>query len=287
MGRLYAQLEVAEFPPNEASNGNNNFAAGKTVQPPYELSALTVELELPLMDSTTTTAAFGGSGKDETKTHNPWTFNPLTVSASDRRKEKKPWVQIDTTWMPRSHDMATFPAGFKVNVYDGRLTSYFEVPSEKIVPTHGGLRYIEHFNETGPYSRFRFQVCHNFLNGRCNKGFTCTYIHTKQLPPAREIHVQGVDAYERLPVGLSLFVHMPGSTGKPQLIPSQYVIRTLGSERLYADVIENKSGTAVRPQHCAHFLFNKLCNRGPNCAFIHALMPKTTSSSESHSPCCM
>jgi len=168
--------------------------------------------------------------------------------------------------------MSTFPAGFKLNVYDGRLTNYFEIPSEWIVPTHGGMRYVEHFNETGPYSRFRFQICHNFLNARCQKGFNCTYIHAKQLPNAHVIHVQGIDAYERLPAGLSLFVNMPGSTGRPQMIPSDFIIRTLGSERLYADVIEHKHGTFVRPQHCAHFMFKKLCNLGAECAFIHVLM---------------
>jgi len=201
-------------------------------------------------------------------------------------REKKPWVQIETSWISHCHEMPAFPAGFKVNVYDGRLTSYFEVPSEWIVPTHGGMRYVEHFNETGPYSRFRFQLCHNFLNGRCNKGFNCTYIHAKQLPTAHEIHVQGVETYERLPTGLSLFVHMPGSTGRPQMIPSQYIIRTNGSERLYADVIDNKHGTFVRPQHCAHFLFKKLCNRGAECAFIHVLMRSVPGQTGQHGPAC-
>jgi hypothetical protein len=265
MGRLYTQLEVPELPRNGAANETNDgTATGEAVQPPQGLSALTVELNLPLMKSAEKVP-------------------PL--SESDRRKEKKPWVQIDTTWMIRCQHMATFPAGFKVNVYDGRLTSFFEVPSEWIVPTHGGMRYVEHFNETGPYSRFRFQLCHNFLNGRCAKGFACTYVHAKQVPTAHEIHVQGLDTYERLPAGLSLFVHMPGSMGRPQMIPSQYVIRTLGSERLYADVIDNKPGTTVRPQHCAHFLFNKLCNRGPDCAFIHALLPNAIRTNGS--PRCM
>jgi hypothetical protein len=200
-------------------------------------------------------------------------------------REKKPWTPIDTTWLPRCHEMATFPAGFKVNVYDGRLTNYFEVPSEWIAPTHGGMRYVEHFNETGPYSRFRFQLCHNFLNGRCNKGFNCTYVHANQLPTAHEIHVQGMDAYERLPAGLSLFVNMPGSTGRPQMVPSQYIIRTVGSERLYTDVLDNKHGTFVRPQHCAHFLFKKLCNLGPKCAFIHVIAPAKCNAQNTNVPC--
>jgi hypothetical protein len=225
---------------------------GVTLQPPY--------LAAPYM--------LGGCVEQGLEYH-----EPSAVKTTERR-EKKEWVQIDTSWMARSSEMATFPAGFKVSVYDGRLTSYFEIPSEHIVPTHGGMRYVEYFNETGPYSRFRFQLCHNFLLGRCNKGFTCTYIHAKQVPKAQSIHVQGLDAYERLPPGISVFVDMPGSTGQPQLIPSENIVRTLGAERLYAEIIDNKQGTFVRPQHCAHFMFKKLCNRGPNCAFIHALMPR-------------
>jgi len=149
----------------------------------------------------------------------------------------------------------------------------FEIPSEWVVPTHGSVRYVEHYNETGPYSRFRFQLCQNFLNRCCNKGFNCTYVHTRQLPLPRSIHVQGVDTYEMLPPGLQLFVHMPGSADESnlQVVPSEFVIRTLGSERVYADVIEQKSGNCIRPQHCAHFLYKKVCNRGAECAFVHVL----------------
>jgi len=207
------------------------------------------------------------------------TGNNSNNAAGKNDRQKKAWVQIDTTWVPGCQAMETFPRGFSVNVYDGRLINYFEVPSEWVVPTMGGLRYIDHFNETGPYSRFRFQLCQNYLSARCKKGFTCSYVHAKRLPPAHAIHVQGADSYERLPAGLSLIVPTPGSTDKPQLIPSQFIIRTVGAERLFADVIENHHGTSVHPQHCAHFLFKKLCNRGPECAFIHALMVESPSRS--------
>jgi len=192
-------------------------------------------------------------------------------AAAAVERPKKPWEPIEASWLPRCHAMTAFPPGFKVKVYDGRFTNYFEVPSEWIVPTHGGLKYVEHFNERGPYSKFRFQLCNNYLNGRCTKGFNCTYVHAMRLPPAHVIHVQGLDGYERLPPGLTLFVHLPGSTAQPQMIQSQFIIRTDGAERLYADVIENNLGACVRPQHCAHFLYKKLCNLGAECAFIHVM----------------
>jgi hypothetical protein len=212
----------------------------------------------------------GGDPEGQFIQHQPYApSSPLPPFGAPRRR--RDWQRIHTECLACCHTMESFPPGFKCSVYDARLTHYFEIPSEWVVPTYGSVRYIEHFNEAGPYSRFRFQLCHNFLNGCCAKGFNCTYIHALQLPPSHEIHLLGVDAYPRLPAGLSLLIHMPGSAGAPQMFPSQSVIRTLGSERLYADIVGNEHGTFVHPQHCAHFLFKKMCNRGPACAFIHTL----------------
>jgi hypothetical protein len=169
--------------------------------------------------------------------------------------------------------METFPAGFTVKTYDRGLTGFFEVPSEWVVPTHGSIRFIEHYNEVGPYSRFRFQLCHSFLSGRCTRGFDCTYIHAAQLPVPQEIHVQGVDIYERLPAGVTFFIHIPSALKKPQMIPSEYIIRTEGSDRLFTDIVEGRRRSMNRPQHCAHFQFKKVCNLGANCSFIHSLVP--------------
>jgi hypothetical protein len=188
------------------------------------------------------------------------------------QRPKRPWTPIATDWLPYCHELTTFPMGFRFNVYDAKLTRYFQVPSEWVVPTHGGIRYIEHYNETGPYSRFRFQLCQNFLNNSCSKGYKCTYIHARRLPQSRSIHVQGVGSYEMLPAGMEFLVNMPWTLGQLQAVLSQNVIRTLGAERLYADAIDHKPGSCIRPQHCAHFLYKKVCNRGAECAFIHSLV---------------
>jgi hypothetical protein len=197
----------------------------------------------------------------------------VPVQEPQRRQAMKPWPLIPTDWMTRVFELATFPRGWTFNVYDGRLTSYVEVPSECVVPTNGGIRYVEHYNETGPYSRFRFQVCHNFLNGCCNKGASCTYIHATHLPTPRRIHVMNADGYERLPAGVALCIHLPGGGSRPQMIPSEYILRTEGSEKLYREIAEGQRRSMHRPQHCAHFQFKKVCNRGPDCSFIHSLVP--------------
>jgi len=191
----------------------------------------------------------------------------------NHRRPIKPWPLIPTDSILECASMEHFPTGWTFNVYDGRLTHYFEILSEYVVPTHGAVRYIEHHNETGPYSRFRFQICHNHAQGRCPKGFACTYIHALVLPQSSLIHMNGVAAYETLPGGMSLFVHTPGSRGAPQLTPSEYILRTAGSEKLFEDVLAGNGSSINRPQHCAHYQFKKVCNRGSACSFIHSLIP--------------
>jgi hypothetical protein len=221
--------------------------------------------------------AEGGATAPQNRNSDADPTTSRTTPSPSPHRPRRPWHPIPTDWIPRCHEMETFPPGFKVNVFDGVLMRYFEVPSEWIVPTVGAVRYVEHFNEAGPYTQFRFQLCHNFVNGRCHRGFHCTYVHARQLPPAHQIHVQGVDTYERLPPGIMLSVYMPGSAGSPQTIPSEFIFRTRGSERIYADLLNAIHVVFQRPQHCAHFLFKKVCNRGADCAFIHALVSPTSS----------
>jgi len=209
----------------------------------------------------------------EFTTHQP--YLPPTPPPEDRlrRRQMKPWKLIPTECFPDCLSMEHFPEGWKFNVYDGRLTCYFEIPSELVAPTHGAIRYIEHYNEVGPYSRFRFQICHNYACGKCTKGFNCTYIHAQQLPQSNVIHVNGMLAYETLPPGMSMFVHVPGSNGAPQLIPSEYILCTAGSRKLFEDALNGDATRINRPQHCAHYQFKKVCNRGTACSFIHSLIP--------------
>lgn len=186
-------------------------------------------------------------------------------------RQVKPWPLI-----PHPGDcsgMDVFPAGFIFEVYDGHLTQVYQVPSENVVPTHGAIRYVEHYNSCGPYTRYRFQICHNYLCGRCTKGVSCTYVHVNSLPPSTMIHVYGVRDYEMMPPGVTLFVHCPHSSAAPQMIPSQQLIRTEGAASMIQAVMSGTPSSVQRPQHCAHYQYKKVCNRGYSCNFIHSLIP--------------
>jgi len=186
----------------------------------------------------------------------------------------KPWKLLptpDSDWMTQQR----FEPGFTISVYDAMLTLHFDIHSENVIPTHGAIRYIEHYNECGPYSRFRFQLCHNFQRGKCRSGAACTYVHAivDGEENVQRIHLNNGTVYETLPHGVSLFVHLPSASVGAQQIPSEAILRTKGAVEVYKAVINDRFSAIHRPQHCAHFQFKKMCNRGSECGFIHSLIP--------------
>ena len=142
------------------------------------------------------------------------------------------------------------------------------------MPTHGAIRYIEHYNEFGPYTRFRFQLCNNFQRGKCHKGAMCTYIHAViGGNEAQKIHLNNGTVYETLPQGAALYVYLPSAADKPDLVPSSKILWTKGAADVFDAVVNGRSSVIQRPQHCAHFQYKKMCNRGPDCCFVHSLLP--------------
>jgi len=162
------------------------------------------------------------------------------------------------------------PAGEHFGVYDGSLTSFYDVPSEDVLLTHGAIRYAEHYNECGPYTRFRFQLCRNNLKGACTKGGNCTYVHVTRLPTPSPVHVNGVSAgYPTMPAGVVMYVHLPSSNAPPMQIASEKMLRTAGAEAIMESITNATPLQIKRPQHCAHFTYKKICNRGSLCQFLH------------------
>jgi len=197
---------------------------------------------------------------------------PIVYHNDSLNKRMKHWQHVI---VPENGILSqdAFPQGFVFSVFDGQFTQHFDIPSEEVNPTHGAMRYIEHYNEVGPYSRFRFQICHSHLQQRCQKGMECTYIHANRLPSADVIHARGREKnYDTLQSGSILFIYSPHSSMPPQAIPSQSIIRTVGAEKLM-HAISQGSTSFHRPQHCAHLQFKKVCNRGYNCGFIHSIAP--------------
>ena len=78
--------------------------------------------------------------------------------------------------------------------------------------------------------------------------------------------------YESLPAGRTLAVFtLNGAASRPQMIPSELLLRTVGSESAYER--QSLGGPQPRMQHCAHFQGRRMCTLGPDCNFIHSKLP--------------
>lgn len=122
--------------------------------------------------------------------------------------------------------------------------------------------------------------------------------------------------FEYFPPGLTITVFAPNNAqGQPQHIPSERIIRTAGASNVYqvllcaqkqrdeklaevfrttgkmpSTVPQVKQPHSLKPKHCAHFQFKKVCNLGSDCNFIHSMLPQSNTptppggSSSRHSP---
>jgi hypothetical protein len=107
--------------------------------------------------------------------------------------------------------------------------------------------------------------------------------------------------FDFFPPGLTITVFPPNSSqGQVQHIPSERIIRTSGASNVYqvllcaqkqrdeklAEVLRTTGKTptvipsikqphSLKPKHCAHFQFKKVCNLGGDCNFIHSMMPQS------------
>jgi len=80
--------------------------------------------------------------------------------------------------------------------------------------------------------------------------------------------------YESLPAGRTLAVFtLNGAQSHPHLIPSELVLRTVGSETAFERLSLGGAAQQPRMQHCAHFQGRRMCTLGPDCNFIHSKLP--------------
>eukprot|EP00760_Papus_ankaliazontas_P011596 PhM_4_TR14871/c0_g1_i1/m.30105 len=169
------------------------------------------------------------------------------------------------------------------------------VPSHHIYVTQGSLEYIADFNACGPRGTvFRAELCEAYYrDGLCEQGFRCDCIHTHSTVVAAQldtVHVNYVIAdvkdsvYPTLPAGKLLKIYDPNQRNRFVEVQSEHLLRNAGSEGLWRD----DGKTSMKPYHCAHFFLRKLCNRGPQCTFMHVATvcspaPRSTSPSAMNS----
>lgn len=256
-------------------------------------------------DSVNSRPEFSGS-----TTHNPYSFDgsvysvrslrtvdspPLTPRDREQQQDNSQEPGSKSQWEPMismasrcssqdeervepAQNLRHFEKGFFFGLYNHGSTQYYQVPSENVVPTKGALKYVEQYNSYGASLRFRFQLCHKFLAGKCDRGESCPYVHVTSLGKASSVHLNNpensIGKGDTLPAGAVLYIHPPGTiTAPPQMIPSEYLLRTQGAMAVYEAVVNHTPCAIIRPQHCAHFQFKRVCNRGNSCNFIHSLVP--------------
>lgn len=114
---------------------------------------------------------------------------------------------------------------------------------------------------------------------QCLQGSKCKYVHADVTNCDRElIHINytwpSVEfcKYEHLAPGKVFNVSAPNSRPPCVQIPSERILATRGA------LAQLAAGEDPCLSHCAHYYFNRACNRGANCAFVHILHVDATAS---------
>lgn len=159
-----------------------------------------------------------------------------------------------------------------LEVYSPGFRGLLVVPSRDVLHTPPS-----HLNVT------RLVLCANFdaadpVNS-CKMGNRCKFVHADVARATHhEVHVnyawRSVEdvTYERFS-GEALEVAPPNGTVANVTIPAAYVLKT------------NALNSTRRPlSHCAHYYYNRACNRGPSCNFIHAVYIDPTARDHQRAP---
>lgn len=156
------------------------------------------------------------------------------------------------------------PAAAHVEVFDPEFKFVKEVPASLVVHLPPArlnitrLVFCRHYKPGEPYS--------------CSMNDGCKFVHADVDPEtldAHPIHVkyawrhEDLCTYKRLPAGAVVRVTAPNNRPPVEEIPSERILVTQGSLN---------HAEAVGPlSHCAHYYFNRMCNRGEQCNFVHAV----------------
>lgn len=159
-----------------------------------------------------------------------------------------------------------------LTVYNAEMTHCYTVPQDRVafVPS--------------PISKDRqLSLCPEYTeSATCPRGESCTGVHAnvdglEKL--AIHINFAWKDAesvsYARLTPGETLSILAPNNRPPMEQLASELILVTKGSLSHQQDP---SSVPPPRPlSHCAHYYFNRVCNRGEQCSFIHAVNIDATS----------
>jgi hypothetical protein len=158
-----------------------------------------------------------------------------------------------------------------LEVYDPDFLHVVFIPADKVVHTPPKSLGVT-----------RLVLCRNFDEKSadapsCTKGPACKFVHALVEGCRKQpIHVnyawRSIDAvtYPRLPAGETLSILAPNERPPADEIPSERVLLTRGSA--------NRRDGNRTMSHCAHYYFNRMCNRGERCNFVHTayIQPNAT-----------
>ncbi|KAG5481096.1 hypothetical protein LSCM1_06776 [Leishmania martiniquensis] len=149
-----------------------------------------------------------------------------------------------------------------VSVYDSDFETMLSIPASQVLhlpnPSLGVSRLVlcRKFTLENPES--------------CAKGDMCRFVHADTRKASRfSIHVNyawrslELCTYPRLPAGDEITVLAPNERPPSEVLPSERILVTRGSTNWH----EHPTPLS----HCAHYYFNRMCNRGKRCNFIHAV----------------
>ncbi|GET87847.1 hypothetical protein, conserved [Leishmania tarentolae] len=152
--------------------------------------------------------------------------------------------------------------GELVSVYDSDFETLLSIPASQILHRPGPALGVS-----------RLVLCRKFNLDKpqsCSKGEMCKFVHADIRKASRCcIHVNyawrspALCTYPRLPAGDELTILAPNERPPSEVIPSERILVTRGST--------NWREHTAPLSHCAHYYFNRMCNRGKRCNFIHAV----------------
>ncbi|CAM38087.2 conserved hypothetical protein [Leishmania braziliensis MHOM/BR/75/M2904] len=149
-----------------------------------------------------------------------------------------------------------------VSVYDSDFEALLSIPASQVLHRPSSSLGVS-----------RLVLCRKFTLENptsCSKGDLCKFVHADIRKVSRcSIHVNyawrnlSLCTYPRLPAGDEVTVLAPNERPPSEVISSERILVTRGST--------NWREHTAPLSHCAHYYFNRMCNRGKRCNFIHAV----------------